>query len=396
MKGLILCCFFFIGYANAESFPFQISPKIETSYLDKPLYIEDSKLNISLIRLDRDNPDFYRPMVKIDFLKSNLKIFHSIIKSIASSDLKCLNDSYQFVCNMESIGIPIPLEKFSCSIRITFINEDYRSISNDFIVKWGKCSNRPQGESDLSFQLDYNLEKFPLNSSSPYPQEAKMLLSSKLDNKGEITKRNFEVFAIGENRNGKVIWMGQMDSLGFMHPNSHKEFIFKEVISPWQFHEICKLRLVADPHNRVDEISKSNNEIELRFGLCEDAVNPEQKPDIAPWIEFDDETLIVHIANLSKVTIFDPIGFQIESWDSDGNLSDNFIQSIDQTLHGYGEEGTYHWLVGKDRACKFRISLDPKDHLGEYERRNNVIEKNYCQKNINEFNKIIDEVENVF
>lgn len=379
MKVFLLLSLIVANFVKAETTFFQIHPNVTRKYLDRPLHIDDFKLGLTLYRIDRSHPNFYQPKIVIQFFDETPRIIHSIESSLSKEEVECLSDQGQFQCELSLRTLPIPLSQAACSLKALLLNDSGETIGEVGAVRFGKCTKTILGSADLGWKDGFSIQDIQSDSRSPFPKESSKKISATFFNHGDATKRNFEVFAIGENKEGEPLWVSQIDIIGSIASISTKELAFKKLIAPWQYHKLCKLRLVLDPHSRVKEQNAYNNEIEVRFGLCEQNTQANAKTDVAPWIEYADEALTVHIANISKIAIFDSIPFQVEAWDAIGNLTDSFLQSYDKPLHGFGEEGTYHWITGSPEPCRFRVFLDPDELLDEEDRRNNVVEIDHCQ-----------------
>ncbi len=365
--------------ALASSEIFQLHSEIKRISLAAPLSLDDYKLELSFARID-NSPQKLGPilvdLVFYDEQDSPVKIS----KSLSVRDDECLRDLSQFQCVMRPIALPMTLARTTCKFNVFLKGTRDVALSNEQFITWGKCARITIPTSispDLSWNEDYKLTNLPL-ANSPYPREASKHLALTLNNSGNANpKRPFTLLAIGENEKGEIIWQSFIDVMGPLSSQASHNFVFSEAVAPWQWHHLCSLRLIADPEHKIQEISKLNNELELNFGLCEPQDN--KRPDLASWLQIENDLLNVHIQNLSPVDVLPPVTFQLEVFDREGRMSDSFVQSYDSTIYGFGDEGIFSWKVGNPQSCRFKVMLDPSDRLRESKRSNNFFELNLCK-----------------
>ncbi|MBI2519499.1 MAG: hypothetical protein HYV97_03755 [Bdellovibrio sp.] len=368
----------FSFYTYAQTPVFQLHGEVNRISLSAPLYLDDYKLGLSFSRID-NTPQKLGPilvdMIFYDQQGTPLKIS----KSLPVRDDECLRDANQFQCIMRPISLPMVLGPTTCKVKVFLKGTRDVALSNEEFITWGDCArtSRQTTAPDLSWNEEYKVANLPLNTS-PFPREANRSLTLTLKNSGnQNTQRPFSFFAIGENEEGEIIWQSAIDILNIVSSQTTHDFSISDNISPWQWHRLCKLRLIADPENKIQEISKLNNELELNFGLCEP--KEDKRPDLAPWLRVENDLLTVHLQNISTVDVSPPVTAHIEAFNEEGHSTDDFILSYDFILHGFGDEGLLHWRIGNPDSCRFKVMLDPNDRLRESDRFNNIFELNLCR-----------------
>lgn len=95
---------------------FQIRPEIIRRYIDRPLYIDDFKLNLTLLRLVKNHPDQYQSKIQIQFFDDIGMVFHSNNGFLSKAEVRCINDQEQFQCKLDARTLPLHLVDSTCSL----------------------------------------------------------------------------------------------------------------------------------------------------------------------------------------------------------------------------------------------------------------------------------------
>ncbi|MBI2518853.1 MAG: hypothetical protein HYV97_00470 [Bdellovibrio sp.] len=383
MKGFIFLLFFcFVSKQSLGAIPFfQTTARLSVNFLGAPVYTADHKLSIQFHRNNSLPSEIKYAKLSIEYRGNAGATLFKQESRVSDDLLNCLNDLTQDNCAPAPTYLPMALERNICSVEIMLTGPG-GALANGALLSRPDCvTTVPVGlkAADLAWNELIAWNNLP-GSASPYPFENKKQLRAYLRNVGDRkTVKNYQAFAIGETSGGEIIWTSVVEGLGEILPQGEIELLFPEFISPWQWHQLCRVRLIGDPKQKVPEKNKMNNEQTFDFGLCEDAPDSSERADVAPWMEVTDGILALHIANLSKSNLAGPVTFIIEARTATGALTDSFEMSYGKPIEGYGMYGTYEWRPPRVDSCHFKVMLDPMGYLGERVRENNIYELNICQ-----------------
>ena len=366
-------------FAQAEDVFFRPAAQIVVRKVPFPISITDYGLKVQTLKLAL--PSVQGPFELV--LSHALANGHTVKTShlLGQNTQDCLNSQRQMNCPTDEIKLSLVLERTTCNLNGYIVGERGVRVSSDFEMAWGRClSHRTTGQYLADLQIGEMLETRLYDvRSTPFPYSGKRKLSLTVSNDGHgPNERTFELIALGEDKDGSIIWSASQDISKGLFAGEEREIEVKESILPWQWNNLCRVRTVVNRELFTPEENFFNNERSFQIGDCRPKVIG-ARPDLSLWAEFVDGELIVHVVNLSKMAVADVVYLKLDASTDIGEQSDQFQVSLPGGIAPLGEEIVYRWRPTSIKTCHFKTVVDPDNLLNEENRFNNEVELNVCE-----------------
>lgn len=357
----------FLGLIGLAVFSFANAASLHISRvsLGQPFYRSIKILSMSSQNQDTGN-------IAIKFLDKNGKTLQ-IENGLKVKRMDWESCSLGF-CIHNLYELPLPLEKYSCSIEFNFVSSAGISILTSR-ENWGDCISAPALPGE-KFLPDFT---FPNNAylSDEGSIEIKNIGSSH-------SELSLSVWGFLKDREGNFIWSGNYQANVVIQSQGKLLITFEESFKLWQKKLACSGMLIIDPSASSFERSKLNNLLTFEFGECE--IPPTEargdKIDFLPVVLVENGVLKLDAKNQGRLPFLGETSHLEASIRYLGSKRELIFKKTFFTssrIYGFGDSKKVVSDVIPAGTCFIEIELNPNLTIKENNYLNNRTELKICE-----------------